>query len=221
MNILIVAPAAANLQTAPEIARVASGNSPTILDGYVSRGKLQMALQTRQFDVLHFATHGDYALLQMSDGPLAVGELATMIEGQCRLKLIVLNACRSASTAAALHDAAGTPVVMYEAAADDLAAVRYAEVLYGALASDLTLHEAHDRAVDVLRKVFDLDESNLPTLLNGTMNQFANIENRLGRLEEQMRQLLQRRGLQGDIQTFLLVLLLVAIVLDVVRHWPA
>ena len=223
MNILIVAPSS-DLNVAPEIARVASGNSPVILDQYVSRARLATTLQTRQFEVVHFASHGSYDVLELSDGPVAVAEVANMLSGQCALKLIVLNACNSAGTAAILHDELYVPVVMYQAKANDGPAIRYAEALYDALGRGVGLREAHDRARDSIRKIFNIAESELPVLMNGSMTatdkRLDGIESRISKLEASMSELLRRNRSRLDLQTALIALLLIAILVDVIRHWP-
>ncbi len=224
MDILIIAPQQPDLQTSTEIARVASGNTATILDGHVSRGKLALTLQTHQFDIMHYAGHGTYDVLELSDGPVTADELQTMVQGQKRLKLIVLNSCLGAGTAAELHNLLNVPVVMYQAAASDPAAIRYAEVLYAGLLAKVPLHEAHDRACGSIRRTCPgLPDAQLPVLINGLMNEFPEFQTevlmRLTRLEQQMRIVVERHTWQEFIPTALLFALLVMAVIDFfVKH---
>jgi hypothetical protein len=226
LNILIVAPSAPDLALAPEIARVASGNTPTILDQYVSRAKLATTLKAGQFDVIHFAGHSAYDVLAMSDGPLTADELQTMTAAQCHLQMVVLNSCRSAGMAAELHDALHVPVIFHQADAADQASVRYAEVLYGALGADVDLHEAHERARGAVRRAFpSVEESQLPVLMNGDMRERevfqADVIRRLERLEERVSEMMRRSPWHSNVQIVLLTAVLAVLLVDVLRHWPA
>jgi hypothetical protein len=201
---------------------VASGNHAVILDGYVSRGRLNQALRAQQFDVVHFALHGDYDQLQLSDGAVTVDELETMFSGQKHLQLIVLNACRSGGIAATLHNSLQVAVIWHQADTIDDAAVRYAEVLYTALLSGVGVHLAHERARDTISRMFP-QYDNYPSLINGAMSELSdfqsNVLKRLDALESEMKRLSRGPILQANAQTVLMLVLVLLTVYDIIAHW--
>jgi len=158
MDILMVTPAdQPGLSGGQELARVAGlsgGMTIRLLDGPVDRQKLELALDSDQVDVVHFAQHGDRLVLQLCDGALEAGELAQMLRKQRRLQFVVLNACNSVPMAVELYNDLSIPVVAHSAPVDDRAAVRLAELLYRLVASGMPLTEAVDRSRRTLERLY-------------------------------------------------------------------
>ncbi len=158
LAMLMVVPAAADLQTELEVALVEDALGPmqkavnlTVLQGIVTPDRLERALLERNYDVLHFVGHGDFdgarATLHLNDAaarPLPVDQeaLGKLLRNQMSLKLVVLNSCRGA----ALSDtqaflgmaprlvAAGVPaVVAMQYPIRDDEALCFVQAFYGAL----------------------------------------------------------------------------------------
>lgn len=171
VRVLIVvpqpAPGLSDLKTSAELVRVVSGNQATILDGNVDRAKLEMALGGQQFDVLHFAQHGDRGVLWLTDGELEMSDLISMLEPQRRVRLIILNACNSAAVASRIHNRFHIPVLYHDAPIGDEAAVRLSETFYRAFrATNGNVEESYERSVDTLARLFPKD-ARTPQLING------------------------------------------------------
>lgn len=171
MRILFVAPvdAQAPLATGGELARTAGGNSLEVCDGNVDRSKLESYLSGGQFDVVHFAQHGNRLGLDLADGTLEVADLLSMLERQTALRLIFINACNSAATGITLHNAMHIPVIAHDAPIEDKAALAFAETFYRALRSPgVQIGTAFERGVHTLQARFR-DDARTPQLINGDM----------------------------------------------------
>lgn len=187
MKILIVAPAKNLAQT--EIPFVSSGNRPTILSGMVTIDHLETALCAGRFDVVHFAQHGSYGVLQMSDGMLNDDQLVRALQPQVPgLRLVVINACNSAGIAARIHNDLRVATIAHEAPIDDRLAVVYARELYKALHSAPDLHAADDaafRALEVEAKMNGITGYARPILVNGDMTALHTLEKAVADLQQE------------------------------------
>jgi hypothetical protein len=167
MNVLIVAPNVGLTQAYPELARVADGNSPTILDGMVDQKTLDMALNNKQYDAIHFVTHGKANLIILSGSETITTEwLLRRLRSQNQLQLILLNACSTIYMGAAIHRILQIPVVCYPAPVADDAAAYYAAELFANLRHSASINDAHLEARASMERQFD--KPVLPILLNGT-----------------------------------------------------
>ena len=166
VRILIVANHAAKLtQQYPELARIASGNQPLILDGLVTSQALETILDGNQFEVVHIIGEGAINLLDLADGPVTTEWLARRLRKQSQLRLVFINACDSVSTGAALHRVLQVAVIANPLPVNDKAAHDFALSLYGSLARGATVNQAYDESCDSLTVLHPLAPT--PLLLNG------------------------------------------------------
>lgn len=166
-HILFVAPAS-NLQTQAEILRAVQGQTIALCDGYVDRDKLEQFLRNEQYDIVHFAMHGDLSILQLSDGLVEVSELIAMLEAQRDLKLIVITACNSAGTGTEIHNKRNIPVVMCQAPIEDGAAIVFSERFYRSYRVYGDPQRAIDNARATLRNTHP-KQADIVVLINGDM----------------------------------------------------
>ena len=131
---------------------------------------LHRALQEAVPDILHISSHGEdggglvlrgeYQQEQRIDGPL----LARFLDSsRMRLRLVVLNACRSLSTAETIRSHADVVIAM-EGPVDTRAAVCFAEALYHALCRRKTFQHAFELAVAAMA-ICELPEIANPHIL--------------------------------------------------------
>lgn len=229
MKVLFVAPDG-DLHVGAELARVASGNQVTVLDGLVDSQKLELALH-EQYDVIHFAQHGNRGILQMSDGVLGAADLVSMLGWQTSVQLVVVNACNSVAIGIVIHNALHVPVVAHDAPISDGAALTFAEAFYRALRTPrMTVAQAYERALRVLQVQYP-DEARTPQLLNGDMAStheldelrqyieagFARFDARLQKVERAVAML--GEGRHVFLQYVMVILLLLLLVAQVMATW--
>jgi hypothetical protein len=167
MRILFVAPTTANLNTGSELARIATGLTPTILDGVVDRKKLELALKAGRYDVVHFAGHGSAGAL--FGGEIEAEELAGLLSYQQKLHFVFINACNSVAIAIAVHNRLHVPIIAHDAPIDDEVAIRFAEAFYRDLAQNGgDLVTAMRRARETLARLFG-PKASIPQLVDGDM----------------------------------------------------
>lgn len=172
MRILIVAPTLDGISSSEEYSSIlASTWTARVLSGMVPVALLDSALQEAQFDILHFVQHGNFSLLQFSDGTVAQERLVRMIKRtQRELKLVLVNACNSAGTGAALANGLGCTVIAHEVPVNNELAVVFARELYAALASGAEIQPAfNDAYAIVLRRAVAMEKTEQfrPLLLLG------------------------------------------------------
>lgn len=172
LKILFIAPTS-NLKTGDEILRAVQGQTVSICDGYVDRGKAEQFLRA-PVDWIHFAGHGEVSVLEWSDGAVTVDELVGMLQPQIRLQGVVITACNSARTGAEIHNALHVPVVMCQSEISDPAAVRFSEAFYRALRGGGDIHRAVETGRTALAKVNPAD-ADVVTLINGDMSTRADM----------------------------------------------
>lgn len=167
-RVLIIAPEM-GLEVHDEVYQAASGFAPRILHGTVTRAQALDQIASGKYDVIHFATHGQEHVLRLSDGVLEEEMLEHAVRRAASVKLIFLNACRSAHTAVEVYNhsdvsfSIGWPVDV----ADD-AALAWARLFYEALQIDpADVRRAADVANDSLTRSHRIDPNQLPLVLNG------------------------------------------------------
>lgn len=198
MHILFVAPRS-DLDTSVELARIASGNRPEIVDGAVDRAGLERALKAAQYDVIHFAGHGGSGVLQLSDGLLDEADLTSMVEDQVRLRFIFVNACDSLRVGAALHNELHVPVIAHDTEIGDGAAKRFAETFYRAYKQTEQVKEAFGRALRTLGRLFE-DDANAPVLINGDMATHGQLDDCLAYVTREINGMkAQLDSIEGDV----------------------
>jgi hypothetical protein len=115
--------------------------------------------------VVHFSGHGSAKglFLDRSDEVLPTAELAALFVPHRRVRVVVLNACRTHDVARALNDVVDYTVAM-ELAIDDSAAVVFSGAFYEALAAGRTVPTAFDTARAALKGRYT-EKHALPRLL--------------------------------------------------------
>jgi len=187
MRILLVVPAS-NIDVAAEILTMANGHQLDICSGHIDRAKLELALGSTSYDVLHFAQHGDQYGLQFSDGVLEVSELVGMLlKAQRSLKFIVLNACDSIATGVEIHNALMVPIIAHNSAIEDTVAIRFCQAFYRNL-KVMDLHAAFATARVMLMRMFPQSAA-IPQIINGSRGTIDDLSLKLDTCAEHMMQL--------------------------------
>lgn len=117
---------------------------------------LEIALQGKDFDVVHFSGHAedDGILMRTPAGTevlIEVEELRKLFASQTSLKLAVLNACETEAVADAIKKHVGT-VIGTRQKLDDRAARTLTKVFYAALASRKSIAEAYESAMGAIER---------------------------------------------------------------------
>lgn len=229
-HVLFVAPAS-NLQNSREILRAAQGLQITVCDGVVDREKLSQYLYGTQYDIIHFASHGDQSVLQLSDGQIEVADLLIMLERQCKLQCVVITACISTRVASEIHNHMHLPTIACQIEIGDEAALAFTERFYRAFR--MTNGDIH-RAVDVGRATLQKDHPKFADavfLINGDMltdeergelmryvrAQIDQMSARLAGIEEGMRELRERSMRRMLIA--IILLLMAELTAPFIMHW--
>jgi hypothetical protein len=212
------------------VPEVASGHEATILRGRVTVAELEATLRLGQYDCLHFMQHGKYGALQLGDGSwLSADRLALAVANQRSLRFVFINACNSASVAAALHTTVGVPVLFHEAAVDDEIAVVIAREFYSAVGQGVTLARAteianeagrgaaEDKTIKFTRLVLINGGERIADVVvrleksfDAVAEDLATINRRLARVEEGI-------GVISNLRPFMVVLLLLLLSLLVAQ----
>lgn len=167
MRLLFIAPAS-NLSTNAELARIASGYTPEIVDGLIDRNGLERALRLDAYDAIHFCGHAGKGVLQLSDGLIDSADLVSMLDGQRGARFFFINGCDSLSLGTALHNAYHIPVIAHDAEIEDKAAVKLAQRFYGDFRRTQNVGESFDSALKTLQRLYP-EQALIPTLINGDM----------------------------------------------------
>jgi hypothetical protein len=146
MKILIIAytdPAMPLAQQYPELARIATGNTPTIISGpAVSLGLVERTLDTDQFEVIHIVGHGSNKLLQLLDGPVTIAWLIRRLRAQRNLRMCFFNSCDSAEMGAEIHTQLQVVVIAQRPNLGDAAGANFAYNFYGAVSRGASYNDA-------------------------------------------------------------------------------
>lgn len=169
MRLLFIAPHS-TVSADAELAGIASGTTPEIVNGLLDRAGLDRLLRDDkvQYDAIHFCGHGSKSVLELSDGLLEANDFATMLDKQKSVRFVIVNACDSLSTGAAVHNVLHVPVVAMDAPIEDRAAVHFARVFYSTYRRNQHVGDAFDAAVKSLLRVFPA-QAIIPTIINGDM----------------------------------------------------
>jgi len=199
MKVLIVAPFS-DLATLTELISAAGQNTPTILNGTVTHRELLATLKTAEFDIVHFAGHGETMTLEMSDGLLSIDMLASAISKHPTL--VFLNACKSLPAAAAMYSYGTGYAIGWRDDVPDRIAEEFAVVFYRTLAlNGGQIRKAFDTAEDGIQRSHPGAE--MPTLLNGRM---TSIVRELEDFKERQRLLMFAGPVVAIIALFLAIL---------------
>lgn len=210
MNVLLVAPEFGLPAVANEVRAISTMLRPVILNGEVTRRDVLEALRGHTWDVIWFATHGDQAGIQLSDGPLSVSDLTAVVRSSGAW-LAVLNTCSSRLVGLELHYELGISVITTQAEIDDATAYQTGALLADALADcadPLAAYNASKPGQAQNYLLFhssrsDADETRTILLLN---EWGARLGRKIDSLEERMDREIgalrdQMTGLSGSVQS--------------------
>lgn len=130
---------------------------------------LQESVRRHSPQIVHFSGHGDREGILLEDDagrpiPVTGKALAGLFRLQlATIRLVVLSACESDSTAKAFHEFVDYTIGMRRKISDR-AAIAFSAVLYGALAGGETIPRAFDYGVNALQSEYE-DEADVPELL--------------------------------------------------------
>jgi hypothetical protein len=133
MNVLLIAPESGLPVVGDEVRAVSLALRPVILNGTVTRRDVLDALRGHTWDVVWFATHGDPAGIQLSDGHISVSDLTAVVRASGAW-LVVLNTCASRLVGLELHYELEVSVITTQADIDDATAYQTGALLAQALA---------------------------------------------------------------------------------------
>lgn len=126
---------------------------------------LEIALQGKDFDVVHFSGHAeDEGILMRTPAGtevlIEVEDLRKLFASQTSLKLAVLNACDTKAVADAIKPHVGT-VIGTRQKLDDRAARTLTKVFYAALASRKSIADSYKAAMGAIERFCPQPEDNL------------------------------------------------------------
>ena len=180
-KLLFIAPQS-HLSVSAELARIASGYTPEVVDGLLDRAGLERALRADCYDALHFAGHGGKSVLELSDGLIDAADFVSMLDRQRGAKFAFVNACDSLAFGAAVHNALHIPVIAHDREIGDKTAVRFAERFYREYKRAGDVGKSFDAARETLMCLFP-NEATTPVLLNGDMATVMGMSDLRGELE--------------------------------------
>jgi hypothetical protein len=189
VNVLLVLPEQAGVSSSQELLRMLQQSIQVrVLSGGVDRQKLELALGSDQYDVVHFGQHGGRLLLEYADGALTASELVVLLRKQQHLRFVVLNSCDSIATGVDIHNSLMVPVVAMNTAIEDQAAVRFAEALYREVSAGTGLSLAVEAARAVLARLYPLQAS-VVQLINGSKATTDDLMAKLQLCSQEMQQI--------------------------------
>lgn len=168
MRILIVAPNS-DLQNLAELIAAAGESQPTILHQTVTNRELLNTLRGGQYQIVHFAGHGERMELELNDGPLSVDMLSSAIQEGTQPMLMFFNSCASLPAAAHMHSYGVGYVIGWrqEDLSDDPAG-SFAVTFYNTLRlNGFDVHRAFATATEGMHRHYPGYEE--PVLINGRM----------------------------------------------------
>lgn len=185
-RVLIIAPNM-GLSTLAEILSASSGFEPSILSGTVTRERALVEIGSGRHDIIYFGTHGQEHSLQMSDGIIEEDMLEHAVRQANNIRLLFINACRSAHTAAEVYNNTNVLYVIgWPFDVSDSLASLWARLFFEALRMEpANLRGASSTASESVIKSHHIDPDEVPIVLNGRIEAMV-LENK--RLQEAMRQ---------------------------------
>jgi hypothetical protein len=227
MRLLFIAPYS-TVSAEAELAGIASGTTPEIINGLLDRSGLDRALRDDkvQYDAIHFCGHGAKSVLELSDGLLEANDFATMLDKQKRTKFVIINACDSLSTGAAVHNVLHVPVIAMDAPIEDRAAVHFARVFYSTYRRNSDVGDAFDTAIKSLLRVLPT-QAIIPTIINGDMATTAGMGDCMNYVRAEIGMMNTKLDAIGDTvdqlksqqSKTLLILLILLLVAQLITPW--
>lgn len=149
MNVLLVSPEFGLQEAANEVRQVSMALHAVVLNGTVTRKDLVDTLsslgESKKWDVIWFATHGDSKGVKLSDSMISIADLTAIVRNSGAY-LVVLNSCSSRYVGLELHYELGVDVITTEADASDMSAFQTGTFLARHLANGLSVQDAFERS---------------------------------------------------------------------------
>lgn len=173
MKILIVAPET-DLEIEKELFRAATGFRPTFLTGTVTKSHVLNEIRTGNYDIIHFAGHGEEHYVKMSDGPIEQDVLERAIEKAGDVKIVFLNSCSSMHSVAEIYNNTDVSYAIgWPKDVPNEYASFWAVVFYEALSMDHNdVAGAAKTASDAFLKTYKMKSHEIPVVLNGRVMQW-------------------------------------------------
>lgn len=167
-RVLIIAPEM-GLNALGEVINAASGFLPEILHGTVTRSRALKEISSGDYDIVLFITHGSEHVLRVTDGIIEEDLLELAIAQSGSVRVLFLNACRSAHASAAIYN--NTDVAYTIGWPGDVSnelAITWSRLFFDALRINPSdAKRAADVANDSVLRSHKISPDELPILLNG------------------------------------------------------
>lgn len=196
MKVLLIAPRS---KTLPEIENAAetqevintAGLDVTLLHGNVNEEKVSRALATNGYDMLWIASHGNEQGIALSNGILQSRTLALYARNS-GVRYVFLNSCSSLTTANLIAQEANASVIGTITEVDDAEALRTGVTFARYLGQTQNPRLAYDqsRPLHNTNYVY-LSGAGSAAIVDQVAMQVSENTNRVGRLEEQMREVMR------------------------------
>ena len=167
LRALVIAPEQA-LQNSEDWVAAAQGLPLTVLNCTVTVREALDHIASGRYEIIHFATHGDVAALQMSNGPIPAALLEEAVRSAGKVELVIIGACRSVTIGAALYMGGAPRVLAWRDQVADATAGLWAGSFYTALRMNGgagSIWNASQVAAEVVRSV----GAEPPIYLNGRL----------------------------------------------------
>lgn len=187
-RVLIICPDL-GLNVQEEIVNSASGFAPKILAGTVTRQRALEEIHSGRYDIIHIITHGREHVLQMTDGIIEEDMLEHAVCTANNIKLVFLNACRSAHAATAIYNRTNVAYsIGWPGDVTDKVALTWARLFFEALRmSPNDLKAAVRTANEAVVKSYRISSDELPLVMNGRARQMMEENERLRKELEEAR----------------------------------
>jgi hypothetical protein len=194
MNCLFIQPDVGLPAAAKEARKAALELRAVVLDGEVNSADLIEAIHQVRPELVCFATHGNEAGIQLSDGVVGIGELVTDLRNG-GAKYVFLNTCSSREVARELHHELGAVAIgTVREVADGLAYRTMAWFLRN-LAEGATVREAYERSKPGQNRDYVIFPESDVGAMDGETRQLLNaISGRLERMDAKIDRVDQRVG---------------------------
>jgi len=179
MRVLVIAARSA-LQNKEDWLSAMTGHQVAVLDGVVTVREALGRIASGEYELVHFAGHGDMDTLVVSDGVIPGNLLEDALRAAGGVELVILGACRSVTIGAMLYMAGVPRVLSWRDEVSDEVAGLWARTFYQSLALSKDIWEATLTAGEEVRRT----GAETPIYLNGRM---AVLEAEVVRLKERSR----------------------------------
>ncbi len=147
----------------------------------MTRQRALEEIQSGKYDIVHFITHGREHVLQMTDGIIEEELLEHAVCTANNVKVLFLNACRSAHTATSVYNHTNVAYsIGWPGDVENQVALTWARLFFEALRMAPTdVKRAVEVANEAVVKSYRIDPDQLPLVLNGRVSQILEENQRL------------------------------------------